>query len=793
MLKQYFNLGFKRLLNFRVYSFINISGFGIALAVCLAILLYTNHHFSFDKAIENGENSYRIISRFNDGTFRANTFACFDDILADIPQVESHATVYSIHHVDEVYVGEKRIKCNELMFANSSFLDYFSVNVLQGDEGSIDQPNTMFVTPEMADKLFPGQDAMGQMIQVKSFTRNRDSLIGFTITGIIEPLPQRSHLGYDILLSQKGHFSRTVETLKTGKYFAAGVYVKLFADIEPKLIEESINEEAALILKGAPGPPPEVFNHHLQALYDIHFSTETVSELRPTVRKNSLYILLLVGLLIFTIATINFMNIHLARVTYHRKQSNIIVFLGGSSRHLFSNAFVEMMVSISISFILSITMLAVFKQSLTKFLVIDMDIAFRSIDFWLIVAVSYLTVAFLIFLFCSSFFIKRKKAAPQTKLAIPLMVFQFAIVIALTAFTILLNKQMQFIGQKELGYSSENIMVLEIHERNSKVYTFRDEISKIPGVISASCAQHYPGYSMQDMNFSNGDNSFPFEFGQIDQNTIQTLDIQTLHYFTEAKENATDGWYINESFYNNLKQFYNEEQIAGSNFPESEEQSEDENLQNFIILGVIKDFHYTSLHSPIDNFAFFVPKPQSQSRSFRFVLARVNQVAANNVIDEIETKMHELYPGQRFSYHFLDEQLNQQYNSERILSKLINGFSVLAILVACLGLIGLSLLMIEKRTKEIAIRKVNGSTVFEIMSMFNNYFLKWIGLAFVIAIPVAWYVINEWLENFAYKTSTDWWIFGLAGLIAIVVALVTLTWQTWRAASRNPIESLRYE
>ncbi len=791
MIKQYIDIGLKRYLTFKDYSLINIVGFGIAIAVCLAILLFTSYHFSFDNFVTDGENSYRIISRYTDGTYNSNTFACFNDILNDCPEVVSHTIAFNSHNVGEVYVGDDKIKCKELIFANVSFLDFFSAQMIEGDKQSINQPNTMFVTPDMAKKLFPDKEAINQTVFVKSFTANRDSLIGFTITGIIAPLPETSHLGYEILLSQKGHFSPTVEIVKARKVFAGAVYVKLFPNTNIGTLEQSITQKVEPILKGVHGPPPEAFNHRLQAIYDIHFSTDTTSEMRPTVRRSSLYILLLVGLLVFAIATINFININIARASFHRKQSKIIEFLGGSKKHLFTNIFIEVLLSVTVSFLIAIVFLVVFGKPLTNHFFIDQNVLFQNHEIMLVTSSLFVVVALLVSLFCSTIFIKRRSFFQKNNLSVPLVIFQFVLVIALIGFTIMINKQMHFINQKELGYSSENVLIIEIHQRNSKINTFKDELLKLPGVLCAATAQHYPGYRLQDMNFSNGDNVFPFKFGRIEQDAIKTLNINILKYFTTTKEKAKNGWYINETFYNKLKATYSEEQIATSNFPENTNQTHDENYQKFELLGVMSDFHYASLHSNIENFAFFIPN--SGSRYFRFLIARINQSESQVLLKEIEKKMFEIYPGQSFNYQFLDEQLNNQYRSEQSLLKLINSFSVLAIIIACLGLIGVSLFMIEKRTKEIGLRKVNGATVYEIIKMLNNYFIKWIAIAFVIATPIALYAIKNWLQNFAYKTELSWWIFALAGFITIVIVLLTVSWQTFIAARKNPVEALRYE
>jgi len=377
------------------------------------------------------------------------------------------------------------------------------------------------------------------------------------------------------------------------------------------------------------------------------------------------------------------------------------------------------------------------------------------------------------------------------KAAVPLVIFQFVMVIALIGFALLLNKQMNFIEKKDLGYASQNVIVIKIPQQNAKVDLFRNELLKIPGVINAGTARHYPGYRFQDMNFSSGDHAFPFKFGHIDQNAIQTLGIKTLQYFTEAGNEATDGWMINETFYEHLRSIYTDEQIATGNFPSDENTETEDNLIDFKILGVINDFHYASLHSEIENFAFFIPGPDS--RVIRFLLARIHQNKSRQVITALEHTLSEIYPGQPVNYSFLDEQLNRQYVSEQLLMRLINAFSILAILIASMGLMGLSIFMTEKRSKEIGIRKVNGSSVSEIVQMLNTVFMKWVGLAFIIATPIVYYAAHQWLQNFAYRTPISWWIFILAGLIALFIVMITVSWQTFKVARRNPVEALRYE
>jgi len=797
MFKKSLKIAFQRLLMFKAYSAINIGGLGIAMAVSLAILLFTFHHFSFDKYIPNGENSYRIITRYGDGTYNTNTFSAFGDVLGDYPEIESFTLCYNNHNIEDVFVNEAKIKATDAIFVNESFLDYFSIDLISGNRASINEPNTMMVTPAFASKLFPNSEPLGKTVLLRSFTANQDSLIAYTITAIIESLPEASHIKIDMLLSQKGHFEPTVKILKLRKVFGGVVYVKLYPNSDIVLLENSLQSKLEPVLGSVHGPPLDVFNHHLQAVSDIHFTPGLSNEMQPTIRRSSLNILLLVGFLIFVIAIMNFVIMHIARSTYYRKSTLIIRSLGGNKFNLLGQTTIEVLLSVSLGFLIAITLLASLKLILAKYFFANWIIPFKSPEFWIfsiclfVIVVVVVTVLSSLSLFKTQTVINENVQPRGIKAAIPLVIFQFVMVIALTGFALLVNKQMNYIEHKELGYSSENVAVIRIPQVNEKIKLFRAELLNEPGIISTATAHHYPGSKFQDMTFTTGENSFPFKFGFIDKYAIQTLNIKPLFYTTDLKETATDGWIINHTFYNKLKAFFSDEQIATGNFSNNESTSGENDLTDFVILGVVDDFHYASLHSEIESFAFFVRGPKDHVN--RYVLARFEQNKAKETIAAIHKKMEEIYPGQPIVYSFLDEQLNTQYASEQLLLKLINVFSILAIVVACLGLLGLSIFITEKRSKEISIRKVNGAKLIEILILLNKDFIRWVVIAFIIATPIAYYFSEQWLQNFAYKTGVSWWVFLSAGLLALIIALITVSLQIVKVARRNPAEALRYE
>jgi putative ABC transport system permease protein len=797
MIRKSIKIALHRLMTLRAYSSINIGGLAVAISVCLAIFFYVHYHRSFDTFIPDGENTYRLITRYGQGAYSTNTFACFEEVLSELPGVASHTSCYDNHNIEDVFIGEKKMKVDGALFAQPSFIDFFGVKMIRGEKASLDRPNAVLVTPGFANRLFPDSDPIGQTLQLRSFTANQDSLISYYITGIVEPMPDNSHLRFEMLLSQKGHFEPTVKRIKSLKVFGGLIYLKLFPSTNIPDLEKKLHAGVHSFLEDAPGPPLDAINHKLQAVYDIHFTPGLNNESQPTVRRSSLDILLLVGLIILTIAIMNSVIIHIARINFNRIPTLIIRFHGGTKLHLFVQTLVEVFISAAIAFAIAILLLGLFNKTLADQFFANWTISFHDTAFLIFIFTLFVVVTLSISILSSLYLLKtetiiREATRPRgLKVAVPLVVFQFIMVIGLIGFAFIINKQMDFVAKKDLGYKSENMLILKVPQRNAKIYNFRAELLNVPGIINAGTAHQYPGYRLQDMNFTSGGYTFPFKLGFIDTDAIETLNIGIVEYFNNAGHDATDGWLINATFYNHLRERFTHEQIATGNFPVDESQAEGEASTQFVVLGVMKDFHYASLHSEIENFAFFIPRPED--RYNRFMLVRIQQSKSGEVINAIENKMAEIYPGQPFNYSFLQSELNQEYASEKTLLKLINIFSVLAILIAGMGLVGLSIFMTEKRTKEIGIRKVNGASVGEIMQMLNLVFIRWVVIAFIIATPVSWFVAENWLQSFAYKTQLSWWIFILSGIITLCIVLITVSWQTFKVARRNPVEALRYE
>ena len=797
MIRKSIKIAVQRLQMYKVYSVINIGGLAIAMAVSLAILSFAQYHFRFEKHIDNLVNSYRIITRYGEGTFNTNTFAAFDDVLGNCPEIASYTTCYNNHNIEEAFINNEKVLLNEIIFIDKSFLDYFSVDVISGDANSINDPNTMMITPSLAGKLFPDTDPLGQTLQLRSFTRNQDSLITYTVTGIVKPMPESSHLKYEALLSVKGHFSPTVETLKSRKLFGALVYLKLFENADVLDLQTSLQTILEPVLGSVHGPPLDAINHKIQPVSEIHFTPGLSNEQSPVIRRSSLNIMLLTGFMIFIIAIMNFVIMHIAHSTSYAKAKLIIRCLGGKKRDLFAQTLLEISISAGIAFFIAVIMLTLLSSVLGNYFFNNWIIPFHSIEFWFITLCMFIIVVFVVSilsslnLFKTSTVIAENSQPRGIKAAIPLVIFQFIMVVSLSGFAMQVNRQMNYIDNKDQGFSNKNIITIRISQVNDKINTLRQELIGAAGIESVATGNHLPGGKFQDMTFTSGDDSFPFVFGFADKYLINTLDIKPIKYFSDQKEDATDGWIINETFYKKLRTKYSDEKIASGDFSDLNDSSDENSLTDFVILGVVEDFHYASLHSEIESFAYFIRGPEA--RNNRYVVIRYNQHQLPGVLNAINTKMESIYPGHTVKYAFLNDQIESRYASEKLLLNLINIFSILAIFVACLGLMGLSIFISEKRSKEIGIRKVNGAKVSEILILLVRDILKWVFIAIFIATPLSWYFSRRWLEGFAYRTENTWWIYVLAGLLALAVALITVSWQTFKSARKNPVESLRFE
>lgn len=766
----------------RSFSMISLAGLATSMAAFVIILTYYFYELSFDKHIPDSERTYRIITRLEEGNFWARTFACYGDALADRTEVENLTSfIYAANAV--VSIDWNDFTISESVIADSAFVDFFGLELLAGRKEAIGLPNTLFITQELAELFFPGEDPLGKEVLVRQYEGVRADSIGhFTVAGIVESLPENSHFGFQMIFSQKGHFTDRMNHLKEGILHGANVYVRLHQGVPAGDLEPFLTDALLPFLEGKPGPPIEAFNSRLQAVREIHFTTDINREIRPVTRRSMIYLLLSVGILILMLMTLNFISAVVVQAQQQSKSTRIMQILGAGKSELFRLSLLKIAMVVGLGLLLSWGIIALTEPFLQS--VFGAGWSFRSLRTPILLG-GLGTALPVIFVAALGMQLPARRSL---HLFAWLTIIQFSIVVILLGFSMMIERQLSYLDHKDLGYSQENIFVVRIPGPNPRGTLLVEQIEQQAAVISASTMQYHPGDIFQSMEFSVGEKRFPFGFRMIDSRSLKTLQIDLVERFGRPA-GPLEGWIINRTFYNHLLQDFSPEDVATSNFTEEDGDPDRTNSGiPFVIGGVMEDFHYSSLHNSIDNFAFVIRDPETNYN--RWLTVRFTEEQEEPVRKAVEQMMETHFQGKSIDFFLLEDNLNEKYTSSNNLSQVIRRFTLLAVLIAVSGLYGLSLFITRRRTKEIGIRKVYGAKSRQILVMLNLGFLKWVGIAFIVACPITIWALQKWLVNFAYRTSLAWWIFALSGIIVALIAMIAVTWQTSKTAKSNPVDSL---
>ncbi len=777
-------LAIRNLLKQKSFSLISLAGLATALASSIVVLTYYFHEISFDKHIPDAERSYRIISCLGEGTYWARTFACYPDALENCTQVENYTSFIQVAN-SIVTIGESEFSIAESVVADTAFIDFFGLELISGRKQDLGLPNKLFLTEELAATFFPGEDPLGRSLFFQEFQGVNDSLGYYTVAGVLKPLPDNTHFGFQMVVSQQGHFSGRMKQLKENKYSAANVYVRLFNEASATELETELIDMLVPYLEGANGPPTNAFNAKLQPVREIHFTPDINREPRPVTRKSMLYLLLSVGLLILMLMTLNFISMVIVQSNEQGRASYIMRIMGATRMDLFRLSLLKIAILVSLSLLLTWVIIALSDSRLKTMFGGNWSLQSLSQQLILVSLCAGLFVI-LITALGSYFSLSGRKSFGFFGV---LTVFQFAIVILLVGFSIMINRQITYLDAKDLGYSEKNLIVTQIPGRNIRGSLLVEEIQKQAGVVSAYTAQYHPGDAFQSMEFAPGDKRYQFGFQIVDEGIFETLEINLIHRFT-SPTGKLHGWVINESLYKELLLDFSPEDIAASNFTLSFVEPDEGNNQ-FEIAGVMNDFHFNSLHSQIGNFAF-VMRDQEVHHN-RLLMVRFRDGQSEATLKALHQMMEAHFPGKTIAPFLLEDTLKEQYASSHNLSSIIRLFALLSVVIAISGLYGLSMYLTRKRTREIGIRKIHGASTTQVIELLNLTFLKWVGLACVLAFPVTLWALKKWLMNFAYQSNMPWWIFVLSGISIAVIAMIAVTWQTMAAARLDPVETFRFE
>ena len=811
MFRNYLKVAWRNLWKNRVFSFINITGLASGLVCFLLISLFVTDELSYDKFFPKADRIYRINANIRFGGADLN-YPLSSDMMGqvlkkDYPQVENFARLYNSDGSKLVKKGNEFIDEENICYADSTFFRLFDLPALSGDlQNALNDPDAVVISEKTAKKYFGGvEKALNRTLET-----NYKGKTLYRVTAVIRDIPHNAHFNFDFFFSMKSlHYD-------WGNYLSHNfhTYLLLRKGTDYRLFErkfpEYINKYCLPVVKQIMqinsmddfSKAGNRLEYNLTPLTSIHLYSTLQYEFLPGGNIEYIYIFSAVALFILLIACINFMNLTTARSANRAKEVGIRKVLGSERKELVGQFLVESTIMAIISLLIAIATTCLALPLFNN--IADKTIALSSLFSPALLAL-FIALPLVVGLIAGSypaFFLSSFKPIEVLKgklriggksgnLRNILVIFQFGTSIALIIGTIVIYRQLHFIQTKDLGYNKEQVLIInETRSLNNNLTAFKNDLLHKPGVSGATVSGFLPVNSSRSDNvFSpsplmDSKNGFEMQVWGVDYDYFDVLGMHIIKGRAFSKDFGSDSSavIINETAARILgfadpvgKKIYGPNGNAlNQNIP-------------YTIIGVVKNFNYESLRQEVGPLGLFL-QPSTGLVSFK-----INGANIPDFLKEAENEWKSLAPGLPFSFRFLDESFNQMYRAEQRIGKIILLFSVLAIVIACLGLFGLSAFVAEQRTKEIGIRKTLGASVSGLVQLLSRDFIRLVAIAFVIAAPLSWWFMNRWLRDFAYRTDISWWIFLLAALLAFLIALFTVSFQALKAAMTNPVKSLRSE
>lgn len=822
MLINFFKVALRNLFRQKVYSFINILGLAISMTACLLIVLYVKHELSYDSFFPNADRIHKLALERkypNYVTFYAAVPHSFAQAMQnDFPEVENTLLIFGPNKnaVLTTQTSDKEIKSFEedyFLFADSSFFSFFDIKLIKGDKKtSMATPGQVLISEAIAKKYFGAEEPLGKTI--------RGDFGELKVAGVFEALPDNTHLRFDFLGSISG-----APFLKLENYtgFDSQTYIKLKAGADAKNLEtkfpKMIDTYAAAQIERDLGKSWEDYKksgngyrYFLQPLTSIHLDpTNLEFTIAPSGNLKYIYILSFIAILILVIACINFMNLATARSAERAREVGVRKVMGSFRSQLIAQFLAEAILLSLIATVVALTiaqlLLPMFNTLVEKQLQFNFstDIFLGIIGFALLVGIlAGIYPAFVLSNYSPITVMKGNftGSVKGTWLRNGLVVFQFMISIILIVGTIVVGRQMNYMQTKNLGFDKEQVLMIQrAFTLDKKSRTFIDEIERFPEVRAAASTSTMVG---------NRDDVFGQQFqpeGSDEVLTVKSMmmddDFGQMIGF-ELKE----GKFFSKETNDSLNILVNEiavktmglkdpigRKLSNADLFRAFGRPDSLNVQrNFTIIGVVKDFHFQSLRDGITPLVIFNYEILGNgANNNNYIAVRLKPTRAKDAIVKIENLWKELVPDQPFRYEFLDENLGRGYVEEQRSGKLFAVFSGLAIMIACVGLFGLSAYTASLRTKEIGIRKVVGASVRSVVILLSKDFTRLVFIAFLLASPLAWWMMDRWLNGFAFRVDLTASAFVIAGFIAITITLLTVSYQSIKAAIVNPVKSLKSE
>lgn len=797
MLLNYFKIALRNLYRNRSLSVINILGLSVSIAVCFLIVLFIIHELSYDTFHNNPENLYRVTIKgeiAGQPIEYAVSMVPLPSVLEqEYPEVEAAVSVFARLSKRLVTHQEKSFYETNISGATRDFFNVFDYELIHGDNDTVlEEPQTIVLSESLAKKYFDDSDPVGEIITINETT-------DYTITGIFKDFPSNSHLQMNAVTSVE----YTDDIPEYWGSFSAHNYIKLKEGIDPELLQNKIKnlamEKMGIILDQT----GMEFLLFLEPVMDIHLKSNYSYNLGNEGNITYVYVFSIIAFFILIIAYINFINLTTAHYMIRAKEVGMRKIIGASRKNLVTQFLLESVVITVIATLISLILVELLQPVFEQLSGIKIELQLLTQSSYLFLGILVLLLLAIISGLYPAIHLSANNPIHTIKGKLPgkykkstlrniLVVSQFIISIALIASTGIIIKQLQYIQHKKLGFDKEHVLILPLrsNEAIEQAMVLKENLLNTSGIAYVSVSSNYPGSGA-----SPGHGFFPEGYSEEQPWLIKTFNVDG--DFTETfKLNIVMGRAFNKNYENESMNILVNETLVkevgwddpiGKTFKDPYI-TQGEEMVPITVVGVVQDFHVENLRDKIEPMILYYNPPNRNFISIRFEAGNVF-----NMLEMVEKKWKNVNPSMPYDYFFLDAHFDRIHRTERNLARTFMYFTILAIMIACLGLFGLASYATERRIKEIGIRKVLGSSVGQVIFLLTKDFSKLVLLANIVAWPLAWFAMNRWLQSFAYRTSINIGIFISSGFIALGIAFLTVSFKTIKAANSNPVTSIKYE
>lgn len=776
MIRFKIKMAMRNLLKNKVYSVLIIGGFSIGFTACILIGLFYNAEHNVNTHFANHKNMYRLYDAKRNKS--GLDYKLSPVLNENYPEVENACPVeYTSNFQFNIKDAETKdyTRISYSISTTNRFFDIFSTEIIASlSEQPFSDLNSAVITESVAKRLYGDKNPLGRTIQQEFFSA--------TISAVIKDLPENSSFRAELLFNAENENFQFSQECEDGVcIYPTEHYILLDPLAEPTAFAKKLN--------GSIGQ----FNSTtdslaLQPVTDIYLSTLDLNDGHAKGNSKMLVVFLSITILIILLSSINYLNYTISIQYAKLREIGINKTNGAGFWQLLSNSFTEVVLGIFISLIISVLLTTILLPSAETFF--GRNICIDDVNFYQLLPVFAGTILGVVFLnslapvyVLSRFNIadflsggRRQKGKHIGKQA--MLTFQLTVSIALIAVVMLIFKQLQFVKHYDLGFNEEHLVRLEIPYLFPNQELIKKETAKLPFVRNNALSSGYPGWIQMMLGSGVENDEFLVNSIYVSDDFMETMGIELQEGRNFLPGDKDQACMMNKE----AVKRYGWHTIEGKKFNNGRE-------GGYNVVGVVNNFNVESLHAGITPVALLY----EPGRKFNTLSLRLTPGNVGQQMEQLQKVWKKILPDEPMEFTFYDDQFQAMYAKEEKLAKSVTFFSLIVIALTCMGILGQIFLISLNRTKEIGVRKVNGAKVSEILILLNKDFMIWVLVAFVIASPIAWYAMNRWLENFAYKTDLSWWIFAKAGLLALGIALLTVSWQSWRAATRNPVEALRYE